>query len=760
MPQNQEILAQLDRILRSNVFANAARSSQFLSYCVTSKIHGENWSLKETSIAMEVFLREASYDPKVDPIVRVHARRVREKLAHYYRTTGRGDPILIELPKGSYVPQFLWAHGAHSPLLQPESEPQPLKIAPEIEEEIAESPIRSELTAIPVIQVTPSSPSEASASPRASHVRWIAVFSSLAIVVAVIGFSIIKQNDKRHPTSAVISPQSLRPVDLLPPDVVDVAWSPDQKSVAFVQADAHNRTSVYVMESGPGHAPRRLTHDVGNEYRPAWSPDGHQIALIRSPDDVRFVIVRVRTATGDETVTGPFTANLGVSLYHPVLDWSPDGKYLLTSNQVSPNVPSRLLLLRIADEARILLTSPPVRSAGDLEGKFSPDGRYVAFHRGGLGDLYLLRLNGESAVEVRQLTADNRGVRGIAFTTDSKNILFASDRTQNDVFGIYKIPVTGGTPTPVSPDGFVAVEPIALSQDVLAFRHVDLAMEFVEHHGNAIASPLFPGNEIDEAPAYAPDGNTIAFISTRSGVEQLWLYRRGDKAPQQLTYFSGEGFLFTPHWSPGGDQITFGFRENGATNIYVVNAKNGEVRKLTNGRSRNFNPVFSNDGAYIFFSSNEDGTPRLWRIAADGNRPAEPLFTQVVSNFATSSDGKWLYYIDYLESLRLCRLNLFDGTTETMLSMDARPVFTNSLVVTHEGIYVAVSKPNESYVRIERIDPNDKSQRTIWRIPAYGESLPIVTPGFDVAQDGSRMLATHFLRHNSTVFTTQLPGQP
>lgn len=755
MPRNEEILAQLDRILRSNVFANAARSSQFLSYCVTSKIHGENWSLKETSIAMEVFLREASYDPKVDPIVRVHARRVREKLAHYYRTTGRGDPILIELPKGSYVPQFLWASGAQSLLKQPECEPEPLKISQEIEKEEADSTLQPE-PAAPVAQVIPTSPVEA----RPLTLRWIALLSTLAIVIATVAFLKFKPSDKNPVTKSVANLQSLRPLDLLPPDVTDVAWSPDQKSVAFVQADGHNRTFVYRMELRPGHAPQRLTQGNGNEYRPVWSPDGRQIALIRSLDDVRFAIVRVQVATGDEKVTGPFTAYLGVGLYHPVLDWSPDGKYLLTSNQVSPNVPVRLLLLRIADQARVLLTSPPIRSSGDLEGKFSPDGKYVAFHRGGLGDLYVLRLNGENVSDVRQLTSDNRGVRGIAFSADSRNILFASDRTQNDVYNIYKIPVTGGTPTPVSPDGFVAVEPVALNQDVLAFRHVDLATEIVEQHGNTSPSPLFPGNEIDEAPTYSPDGNTIAFVSTRSGVEQLWRYRRGDNAPEQLTHFSGDGFLFTPHWSPNGDQITFGFRENGATNIYVVDAKSGDVRKLTNGRSRNFNPVFSSDSAYIFFSSNEDGTPRLWRIATDGKRPAEPLFTQVVSSFAASPDGKWLYYIDYMEPLRLCRLNLFDGTTEEILRIDARPAFTNSLVVTHDGVYVAVSKADEPYVRIERIDPVDKSQRTMWRIPAYSEALPIVTQGFDVAQDGSRLLATRFLRHNSTVFTTQLPAQP
>src|SRR5580658_504382 len=104
MLQNAEVDSQLRRILESAAFAASARSAQFLRFCVERTRDGQASQLKETTIAVEVFDRPADYDPKSDSIVRVHARRVRERLNLYYRTFGANDPIRIDLPKGGYSP--------------------------------------------------------------------------------------------------------------------------------------------------------------------------------------------------------------------------------------------------------------------------------------------------------------------------------------------------------------------------------------------------------------------------------------------------------------------------------------------------------------------------------------------------------------------------------------------------------------------------------------------------------------------------------
>jgi adenylate cyclase len=97
---------QLDRILASAVFLNARRPSQFLRFIVESTLSGQGATIKEYVIGVEVFERPPDYDPKEDPVVRIEAGRLRKKLAEYYGGAGASDPVIIELPKGGYIPVF------------------------------------------------------------------------------------------------------------------------------------------------------------------------------------------------------------------------------------------------------------------------------------------------------------------------------------------------------------------------------------------------------------------------------------------------------------------------------------------------------------------------------------------------------------------------------------------------------------------------------------------------------------------------------
>jgi TolB-like protein/Flp pilus assembly protein TadD len=78
-----------------------------LRFLVQEAIRGNSAQLKEYALAVSVFDKRESFDPRFDPIVRVEAGRLRTRLKHYYDTEGSDDEMLIELPKGSYVPNFL-----------------------------------------------------------------------------------------------------------------------------------------------------------------------------------------------------------------------------------------------------------------------------------------------------------------------------------------------------------------------------------------------------------------------------------------------------------------------------------------------------------------------------------------------------------------------------------------------------------------------------------------------------------------------------
>lgn len=126
-----QILAGLDRALASAEFAASAQLSRFLRHVVENAMQGRTDALKESVIGVSVFRREASYDPKADPIVRVEARRLRTRLDSYYSNAGSDDPIRISLPKGGYLPVFRLSQPPEP--VEPEiaePDPAPSKIAP------------------------------------------------------------------------------------------------------------------------------------------------------------------------------------------------------------------------------------------------------------------------------------------------------------------------------------------------------------------------------------------------------------------------------------------------------------------------------------------------------------------------------------------------------------------------------------------------------------------------------------------------------
>lgn len=130
----------LQQILASPLFIRADRQSRFLRHIVEKHLAGDDASLRETVIGREVYERPSSYDPKEDPIVRVEAARLRGRLREYYETADPSEPVVIRLPKGSYVPAFDWrflpAETAESPLpvdpVQPL--PAPLVAIPRVAE--------------------------------------------------------------------------------------------------------------------------------------------------------------------------------------------------------------------------------------------------------------------------------------------------------------------------------------------------------------------------------------------------------------------------------------------------------------------------------------------------------------------------------------------------------------------------------------------------------------------------------------------------
>ncbi len=106
MVDSMRVKAQLESILSSAELGSAPSLQRFLRHVVEETLAGRGDSLKEYCIGSMVFGRGELFNPKIDPIVRVQARNVRARLEQYYAGPGARDAVIIELPKGTYVPVF------------------------------------------------------------------------------------------------------------------------------------------------------------------------------------------------------------------------------------------------------------------------------------------------------------------------------------------------------------------------------------------------------------------------------------------------------------------------------------------------------------------------------------------------------------------------------------------------------------------------------------------------------------------------------
>jgi hypothetical protein len=106
MPDFNEVRDQLKRILRSAPFRDSPQLMRFLTFVVEASLANKADSLKAYTIAVGALGRGSDFDPQTDPIVRVEAGRLRDALMRYYAKEGRADRLVIDLPRGTYVPNF------------------------------------------------------------------------------------------------------------------------------------------------------------------------------------------------------------------------------------------------------------------------------------------------------------------------------------------------------------------------------------------------------------------------------------------------------------------------------------------------------------------------------------------------------------------------------------------------------------------------------------------------------------------------------
>jgi TolB-like protein/Tfp pilus assembly protein PilF len=190
-PDQKAVREHLDRIVHSGPFHQSQRRQRFLEYLVNETLAGRAERLKGYTIALAVFDRPETFDPVVDPLVRIEAGRLREKLREYYAAEGQNEPIRIDLPKGNYTPYIEF---------RPATAPEPLPGAVVDERQtwsIAEPQAADRVE--PDSTVSPSM----SLSSAPLRIGWkpLAILAAAALLIIVVGFSWMNGRNAGPPLS-------------------------------------------------------------------------------------------------------------------------------------------------------------------------------------------------------------------------------------------------------------------------------------------------------------------------------------------------------------------------------------------------------------------------------------------------------------------------------------------------------------------------------------------------------------------------------
>ena len=464
------------------------------------------------------------------------------------------------------------------------------------------------------------------------------------------------------------------------------SFSPDGNEFAFAWEGEQPSQGIdlYVKQLGV-EKPLQITRDFGYNFFPVWSPDGRYLAFLHQIRNEPPGIFIIPALGGPPRKLRDLTAHRNCN---PTLSWSPDGRHLAFSS-TAPGQPCRIDELSVDDLSVRQLTSPPVPSTGDWDAQFSPDGRSIAFIRNtkDVEDIYVMPAAGGNP---RRVTFDNRLMSGLAWTPDSKELVFSSNRGGMS-WGLWRIGVAdGGTPERLSVGSERAYMP------TISLRGNRLAYASGSWNENIWRVALGPGHKggkpekfitssmSEEGPQYSPDGKHIVFQSTRSGSFEIWRADADGSNLVQLTSFGGP-LTGTPRWSPDNRQISFDSRPGPHANVHIISADGGPPRRLVNDSADDGVASWSRDGRWLYFASNRTGTWQVWKRPLDGGQPV-----QITKNGGFSpleaSDGKSIYYTHFDE--QGVWQTPVDGGPETRI-LDKEPFggYWGYFTVGRDGLY-------------------------------------------------------------------------
>jgi tricorn protease len=426
-------------------------------------------------------------------------------------------------------------------------------------------------------------------------------------------------------------------------------FSPDGKWIAF-SSDRNGNFDVFIVSS-EGGTPKQLTFHSADDTVLGWTPDSRAVLFSSSRgDDFTAKLYTVSIDGGMERNVG---ADMGIAACY-----SPDGKKLAINRKGQVYWRKYYRGAMNTDVTVMDIAAKKFTDLTDFDGidswpMWSTDGFiYFVSDREGNGLTNIWRVP-EAGGKAERVTSFKTGdVRFSSISGDGKTIVFEHD------FGVWKLDVASKKITPIKLD--IAAE----TQDNLAeirdfssqADDYDLAPSgrriVFSIHGEIFTAPTEEGDlrqitdnpARDKEPLYSPDGKWIAFISDRSGREEIYIIASdGAGEPQKITNLDTLKFAFA--WSPNSKELAFTASDS-RLRKYSVDSK--QTVELTSSKYGNIGaPVWSPDGKWIAYSKPDYvRTSDVYLIPSGGGEEHKVTFDSYnEGNPQFTHDGRKLFFV-------------------------------------------------------------------------------------------------------------------
>jgi Tol biopolymer transport system component/DNA-binding winged helix-turn-helix (wHTH) protein len=471
------------------------------------------------------------------------------------------------------------------------------------------APVEAGTIAVGVLDEAPA-PGAPPPSPPARRLRRgrVAAAAALAVLLAGAAAFVVRSNDRGGWIA-----EGYRPIAEEAGALGEPALSPNGRQIAYTKGDDFATPYDVWLRRVDGGPPVRLTDDPIDEGRPAWSPDGDEVAYARQRPGRPCEMVVHPLPAGPARVAGRCRTNA-----ETVIDWDRSGRALYFEDAPRRGASQAVYRLDIASGAVRPVTRPPAGIEGDNNPHVSPDGQRIAFERRPSERVRHILVQDLGSGRETLVAADAGANSRWAWSADGRDLIVA----RGDDWGLWAYPASGhGKARPVT-SGASAVYGVDISGDQAAVLLTERRWNLMRL-GRGRNAPVMPGLGYDSGPDVAASGALVL----ESERPRAALYVIPPGAPPERLELPAGLKPELPRWSPDGRRVAFrsGSDLDGKTRLYVVNADGTGLVRLPPAAVELSAPAWTADGRGLIYAVKAAGLWSLWQVGVDGRSPPRDL---------------------------------------------------------------------------------------------------------------------------------------